>query len=129
MMNYFIAPAFSQARLRTIVKNKRNFNKELSVEDIFAKVESVTGASFMAISGRSRTREFVVPRQLSIWFLKNHTSLTLCSIGRLVNRDHSTVLYSLEQAENLISTDKKIKKLYEELKEALNLYDNNEIRR
>lgn len=49
-----------------------------------------------AITKANRKQTIVFLRQMQMWYLKNHTSLSLKSIGeKLGGRDHSTVLHSL----------------------------------
>lgn len=60
------------------------------------------------ILSKSRTREICEPRQMSMYFIKNNTELSLVDIGKIFNRDHSTVLFSIEQVQNRLSYDKKM---------------------
>jgi hypothetical protein len=59
------------------------------------------GIQIEDLKGKCRKRKFVEPRQLSMYFLKLETTLTLQEIGDTVNRHYSTVIHSLEQVNNL----------------------------
>jgi hypothetical protein len=50
-----------------------------------------------------RTQCLIRPRQKICYRLKNETMASLPEIGRLMNRDHSTIVYSIRKAEALIA--------------------------
>lgn len=73
------------------------------------------------VISKSRSREFVEPRQIAMKVIKNKTVLSLRAIGELFSgRDHSTVLYSCEVVDELCQTDMAYKKRYHEI---LSLFD------
>lgn len=60
------------------------------------------------IFNQCRKRELVVARQLSMFFIKDKTTLSLKVIGKLFDgRDHSTVIYAITTVNDLIDTDKR----------------------
>ncbi len=59
------------------------------------------------VKGLLRKREFTVPRQVCMYFLRQKTSLSLKNIGQIFNgRDHSTVLYAIQTVNDFIDTDR-----------------------
>lgn len=58
---------------------------------------------------KNRQREYVVPRQIFVWAVKNSTKLTLARIGKLLPMpcDHATVLNSSKKVEHAIETNDK----------------------
>jgi chromosomal replication initiator protein len=60
------------------------------------------------ISSKSRLKEICEARQLSIYFIRKNTELPLKEIGKLFNRDHATVMHSIQSIENQLSYNKKI---------------------
>ena len=48
---------------------------------------------------KSRTRDLAHPRQAAMLWLRNNTNLSLPEIGRLFDRDHTTVLHGIRAAE------------------------------
>lgn len=59
------------------------------------------------INGKSRKKEVVLARQLSMYLAQKHTTISASSIGRLIGgRDHSTVLHSCSRISKLLETDK-----------------------
>lgn len=59
---------------------------------------------------KTKLKDYVYPRQLAHWLLKNHTSISLAKIGMLVgNVTHSTVLNSVKRIDEDLDSYKHIK--------------------
>lgn len=72
------------------------------------------------VSSQSRKREFTVPRQVSMYFMKHKTTLSLKAIGEMFDgRDHSTVIYACQTVEDLIDTDRKFAQSIAEIENLL----------
>ncbi len=79
----------------------------LTVDDILEKVCNHYGVTQAAINGKSRKRDYVVPRQLAMYFAQKYTKMTAARIGKLIGgRDHSTVIHSCTQIEKRLKVDK-----------------------
>lgn len=61
------------------------------------------------LSMPTRKRTVVTARQIAMTLIKENTKLPLTQIGKLFNRDHSTVIYAMEAVSDLCETDKKYK--------------------
>lgn len=78
----------------------------LTVDDILEKVSNHFNVSVSAVSSKSRKRDLVVPRQVSMYLAQKYTKMPASRIGKLVGgRDHSTVLHSCAQVEARLKTD------------------------
>jgi chromosomal replication initiator protein len=58
---------------------------------------SIFGVSRDAITGPARNAVVVRARDMAIYQMAAHTTMSASEIGRRVNRDHSTVLYSISK--------------------------------
>ncbi|HUW93014.1 MAG TPA: chromosomal replication initiator protein DnaA [Bacteroidales bacterium] len=59
------------------------------------------------MQGKTRKREIVQARQVSMYFSKSLTKASLASIGSLIGgKDHATVLHACKTVNNLIDTDR-----------------------
>lgn len=58
---------------------------------------------------KKRKREIVQRRQLCMYFGKKYTKASLAIIGKEYLKDHATVLHSITQIENLITTDREFR--------------------
>ena len=92
---------------RVIKRAVKVDDRPLTIDDILDTVCNHFGVSSSAISSRSRKREFVVARQVSMYLAQKYTKMPASRIGKLVGgRDHSTVLHSCSQVERRIKTDR-----------------------
>jgi chromosomal replication initiator protein len=57
------------------------------------------------LKGKSRHKQIVGPRQISMYVLREDAHLSTPEIGRLLNRDHTTVLHGLKQIVGDIAND------------------------
>ena len=84
--------------------------KEISIEYIQKIVCDYFKISTEVINARTRKRDIVQARQLSMYFAKKYTKLPLSVIGAYCgNKDHATVLHACRTINNLYETDKKMK--------------------
>lgn len=65
---------------------------------------------------KTRKREVAFTRQMVHWSLYYWTFMTTPKIGKMIgNKNHATVLHSYETVDDLIDTDKGVRKLSENL--------------
>ena len=75
-------------------------------EAILAYISKYYNVDESIIKGQQRNRDATQARQVSMYLIRNMTSLSLDEIGKVFdNRDHSTVLYSIQQVEKKMKTD------------------------
>ena len=60
-----------------------------------------------AVNSKSRKRELVTARQVSMYLAQKYTRMPASRIGKLVGgRDHSTVIHSCTQVEQRLKIDR-----------------------
>lgn len=92
---------------RVIKRAVKIDDKPLTVDEIIETVCNHFNVSPSAVGGKSRKRDFVVARQVSMYLALKYTKMPASRIGKLVgNRDHSTVIHSCTQVENRLKVDK-----------------------
>lgn len=69
---------------------------------ILDKVSESTGLSVTEIKGKLRKYEFVVARHVSMYLIRKLSGYPLSAVGKLFNRDHSTVIYAIDHVTNMI---------------------------
>lgn len=85
-------------------------DKEVSVDNIKILVAKHFNIPVDELQSKTRLRDIVVARQLSMYLAKNYTNSSLKSIGASFGgRDHSTVLHSLKMVRDLMDTDQTFK--------------------
>lgn len=92
---------------REVIKNfVTQINKEITVEYIQALVAEHFSVPVEKLQGKTRKRQVVIARQLSMYLAKNLTDKSLKAIGATFGgRDHSTVIYSCKTVQDLMETD------------------------
>jgi chromosomal replication initiator protein len=100
----------------------REINKEITVEYIQQLVAEHFGMKTENLQGKTRKRQVVVARQLSMYLAKRLTDKSLKAIGETFGgRDHSTVIYSCNTVQDLMETDAIFKDTVAELEQKLRL--------
>lgn len=86
---------------------KSEDNTPLTVDDIVDRVCRNYEVTPNMVKGRSRKREYMLPRQLSMYLAKKYTNIPASRIGRMIgSRDHSTVLHSIDVVEKRLKEDR-----------------------
>ena len=97
--------SFAERVLKRSVKVEK---EPLTIDNIIERVCNHYNVTPANINGRSRKKDYVTARQVSIYLAQKYTKMPASRIGRLVGgRDHSTVIYSCNQVEQRIKFDKK----------------------
>jgi chromosomal replication initiator protein len=82
-------------------------NKPLTVDDIVSSVCNHFDVSASSVNSKSRKRDLVVARQVSMYLSQKYTRMPASRIGKLIgNRDHSTVIHSCSAVEKRLKVDK-----------------------
>ena len=82
-------------------------NHPLTIDDILEKVCQHFGVTQQNVFSKSRKREFVQVRQISMYLAQKYTKMPASRIGQLIGgRDHSTVLHSCSAVEERLKVDK-----------------------
>lgn len=92
---------------RVIKRAVKIDNNPLTVDDILEKVCTHYNVTQQNVFSRSRKRDYVVVRQVSMYFAQKYTKMPASRIGQLIgNRDHSTVIHSCNTVEKRLKVDK-----------------------
>jgi chromosomal replication initiator protein len=67
--------------------------------DIIETVAVFFQCSPASLASRSRRRDVLIPRQLSMYLCRRYTDASLADIGRLLNRDHPAVANAIRKIE------------------------------
>ena len=91
---------------RVIKRAVKVDDKPLTIDDIVETVCSHYNVTVTQVNSKSRKREFVVARQVTMYLAQKFTKMPASRIGKLVgNRDHSTVIHSCSKVEERLKID------------------------
>jgi chromosomal replication initiator protein len=100
----------------------KNTSREISIDYIQKVICDYFDMPIDLMKSKTRKREIVQARQLTMYFAKKLTKYSLASIGaQCGNKDHATVLHACRTVSNLIDTDKKFRSYVDDLKKKLTL--------
>lgn len=109
----------AKSMLKNFIKNS---SKEISMEYIQSLVCEYFEVPIDMVKSKTRKREIVQARQISMYLAKLHTKTSLKSIGAFFGgRDHSTVIYACQTVDDLIDTDKKFKAYVADIQKKLKM--------
>ena len=77
----------------------------ITVDRILERVSKKYGVSVEDIKSRKRVKAIVFARHVAIYAIRKMTELSLPAIGKIIGRDHSTVLSSLDVIEKEIASN------------------------
>jgi len=87
-----------------------NTKKPISDSTIISEVSNYFGVTSDEIIGPRRAKSYLLPRQVTMFLLREETSLSLSAIGKILGgRDHSTVIHGHEKVASLINSDHKLR--------------------
>ena len=87
MLNYYAAPGLMT-------------QDRISVTIILDKVSKYFDVTIPGLTGPSRKSKIVMARQIAQFLLRSELKMPVKAIGRLFNRDHSSVLYTIKYINN-----------------------------
>ena len=91
---------------RVIKRAVKMDDEPLTIDDIVEKVCTHYNVTTAAVNSKSRKREYVVARQVTMYLAQKYTKMPASRIGKLVgNRDHSTVIHSCSKVEERLKID------------------------
>ena len=82
---------------------------KLTKEEILKVICRELQMNFEEVKNRkTRLREFVYARQLYAYFCKQYTNESLSKIGKFINKDHATMIHSINQIKGYYEFDNTI---------------------
>jgi len=105
--------------LRNIVKTT---SKEITIDAIQKMVCEYYSITYDKLQAKTRKREIVQARQISMFLAKQFTKNSLKTIGdHFGGRDHTTVIHSCQTVKDLMDTDGLIREQVKELQQKVQL--------
>ena len=111
MINFYIAPGLSYIHLQGAIKSAKQINqskKEIRLSEnealahrIMLIVSEHYNITIEQFRNECRRSEFRTARQVAQDLIRNKAELPLKKIGKMFNRHHTTVIYSLKSIANM----------------------------
>lgn len=108
-MNYFSAPGLLHK-----IRHKK-FVKIKPIEYVSATIYQYLEADEKLVKKKGRKREFVIIRQLVMYFVYKYCNVSLQQAGDIFGKGHDTVIYGNAQVANAYDTDEIYRANYHEI--------------
>ena len=125
MLHYYIAPGLSYIHLQGAIKSAKRqsrTNKDLRLSQnealahrIMLVVSEYYRISIEDLRSESRVMKYKTARQVAQDLIRWKAKMPLVKIGKMFNRDHSTIIYSCQTVSDLRRFDKKFDAEYREI--------------
>ena len=106
--------------IRQVVADVVGVNKALTVEMICELIAGQFQVSLKDMQSKSRKKKLTFPRQVAMYLCRKHTEDSLAEIGRMFNRDHSTVMHSIKKVTTMTVRDTSVNAQMELLSDKIN---------
>jgi chromosomal replication initiator protein len=94
--------------------------KRITPDMILKAVSEHYGIDLQVLTGRGRSRNIVLPRQIAMYLMREETDCSLVDIGgALGGRDHTTVMYGYEKMVEELTTDNRLRNEVMAIRETL----------
>ena len=110
--NYEFNIKNAEIALDSLIKPKHNHKDfvKSKINNVLSIVSDYYGITTSDLVSKKRTKNFMFPRQVAMYLIKSIYDLPYKKIGSYFsNRDHSTVMHSVEKITNDIQIDKNVK--------------------
>ena len=107
---------------RVIKRAVKVDNLPLTIDDIMEKVCQHYGVTQQQVYSKSRKRDYVQVRQVSMYLAQKYTKMPASRIGQFIGgRDHSTVLHSCNTVEQRLKVEKNFRDELQSIEQSFRL--------
>jgi chromosomal replication initiator protein len=115
LMNASLSTDLATTVLQDIVRQQ-----PLTIQQVIAVVADYYHVDLTDLTGRSRNKDIVLPRQMAMYILREETGTSLPQIGEVLGgRDHTTVIYAHEKMSEEIETNDQRRREFLAIRERL----------
>ncbi len=114
LMGKTIDLALAQEAIKDIYKERPGLNPTPQL--ILDEVAEYYNIPASRLLGSSRTKDIVVPRQITVYLIRELTEASLPDIGKFMNQHHTTILYAINKLTEQMSQQEELRNAIKDLK-------------
>lgn len=104
--------------VRTFLKTPPTLIFKIGSKKVISSVTSYFDIKLSELIGPSRKKEYVLPRQLTMYLLYEECSIPYAKIGDILGgRDHTTILHGVDKIRQAVKRDREIQRILIEVKQ------------
>ena len=96
--------------------NTKSGIKEINEEKVVQVVANYYNLTDSQIKSKSRISQIALARQIAMYLCRSICGTSYAQIGKLFNRDHSTVMTAVEKVGNMLKTDQQLSTAIQEIR-------------
>ncbi|MHB1546374.1 MAG: chromosomal replication initiator protein DnaA [bacterium] len=101
-----------EATLNLLKENE----KVITAENVIKSVCNYFNIKIGDIKSNKKLREFVEPRQIAMYLIRNYTELSFPEIGdKFGGKDHSSIIYAVNKVKKNLETNEKLEKIIDNI--------------
>ena len=108
----------TRAALNHIVQERQN--RRIDAELIIRTVAERYGVQPADLTGKRKTRDIALPRQVAMYICRELTDMSTTAIGQAFGRDHTTVMHGCDKVSDAMQSDLAFRNRVDELIKAVN---------
>ena len=108
----------TRAALNHIVQERQN--RRIDAELIIRTVAERYGVQPADLTGKRKTRDIALPRQVAMYICRELTDMSTTAIGQAFGRDHTTVMHGCDKVSDAMQSDVAFRNRVDELIKAVN---------
>ncbi len=100
----------AKEQLKNFIVSPAIKNNDITIDEIIRETADYFNVTDYDIKGKSRNKNIILARHISIYLASKLTSYSLSEIGKFLNgKDHTTIMHSVDRIKSLLETDESVK--------------------
>lgn len=121
MTNNKITIEIAKEHLSNIISPEMLRANNFSINEVFSTVANYFSVPLVEIKAAGRNRTISIPRNIGIYIAYNYGKFTHTEIGTFLNKDHTSIGYTLRSISPKVEIDESLKKAIKEIEKQLDL--------
>jgi chromosomal replication initiator protein len=106
-----VTPQIMHQKIDMIMQGERVGSFDKYTQEVINAVCENFMVTYADITGKKRDRNIKEARHVFMWAMRMESPLSFSSIGKMVNKDHATVIHACDNIDNAIGYDPKLRDL------------------